>query len=150
MPPRWKLLLAIALTIGLNVASAASGDADSNFISFYAPLSSRSLEGPVQSAGTGYAQFTFDRTNQTLNWFVTFRNLTSPPIRVAIWRPGLGRPSIQIDMMPSGTGGPVIGSARVNADQVAELLSGFLYVTVGTQRHTDGEIRGQIQRIAEP
>ena len=150
MTPRWRLLLAIGLTIGLHVASVANAAAESNFISFYAPLSSRSLEDPVQSVGTGYAQFTFDRSNRTLNWFVTFRNLSSPPIRVAILRPGLGRPALQIDMMPQATEGPVMGSARINSDQVAELLSGFLYVTIGTKKHADGEIRGQIQRLVEP
>ena len=150
MTIRWRLLLAIGLTIGLHMASAAHAYAESNSISLYAPLSARSLEDPVQSAGTGYAQFTFDRSNQTLNWFVTFRDLTSPPIRVAILRPGLGRPALQIDMMPRATEGPVMGSARINSDQVAALLSGFLYVTIGTKKHPDGEIQGQIQRLAEP
>ncbi len=140
------ILLVCGLSVALNIATTALGQAETGPISLYAPLSPRSLNISAESAATGYAQFTVDRTNLTLNWFVTFQGLTSRPTSAAIYRPGTGIPEIQIDMAKGKPDSPLIGSTTLNSDQAAELLSGFLYVDIGTQKFTGGELRGQIRR----
>jgi hypothetical protein len=140
------LLLVCGLSVALNMVTSAVGQAETGTISLYAPLSPRSLNISTESAATGYAQFTVDRSNLTLNWFVTFQGLTSRPTSAAIYRTGTGMREIQIDMAKGKPDSPLIGSATLNSDQAAELLSGFLYVDIGTQKFTGGELRGQIRR----
>ena len=133
------------------VLTAAAQAADGPPIHFQAKLSADEESATVTSPGSGRAEFTLDRDTMRFSWHVTYKDLTSAPTLAAVHGPQ--RPGTDaVVLFEMGTKGkakpPVDGSVVLGDAQLQYLLSGRLYVNIHTAKYPNGELRGQIERIA--
>lgn len=120
-------------------------------IGFYAVMTADEESASTESPGTGRADFLLDRATTRLSWKVTYKNTTSPVTGAHIHgpqRPGTNA-GVQFDMAPNGLKSlPLEGSAVLTDAQLEYLLSGRMYVNIHTTKYPEGELRGQIERVA--
>ena len=111
---------------------------------FTADLKGASQVPPIDSAGTGNADVTYDDATKMLTWTITYSGLSGPVSAAHFHGPaGTGAnagPMITIKQLDS----PMKGSATLTEDQVKALTGGQMYVNVHTAKYPDGEIRGQV------
>lgn len=148
---RWGRATAYALTaIAASLATqpAATGDDLGPPIRFGAELSADEQSAYTESPGVGRAEFVLERATLRLSWTLSYRDLTSAPIGVAIHGPQTpgGNAGVLIDMAPKGIQNPLKGSAILTDGQLEYLLTGRTYVNLRTQKYKVGELRGQIMR----
>lgn len=136
-----KFLLAF-----LAASACAAQDAP---ISFRGDLSATEMVVPITSRGSGRIDFVLDRTTLNFSWVMTYADLTSPPTAAHIHAPG--RPgevaAVSIDLAPQGVTNPLKGEVTLSTGQLEYLLTGRLYVDLHTEKHPDGEIRAQVERV---
>jgi hypothetical protein len=138
-----------ALTVLLWPAAFAA-DSPAPPVRFYADLSADEESSTTVSGGTGRADFSLDRTTLRLSWRVTYGHLTSAIIGAAVHgpqRPGTNA-GVHLDLGGKGLATPLSGSAVLSDAQLQYLLAGRMYVNIRSKKYPDGELRGQIQRVA--
>ncbi len=102
--------------------------------------------------GTGTIAGTYDDVTNSLNYTLTWENLTSAitNMHFHVGAPGeTGGPDLNI---PSPWNTPYTDSATLSAGEESNLLGGLWYVNIHTSNFPTGEIRGQVQAslIPEP
>src|SRR4029077_20069108 len=109
-----------------------------------ADLKGASQVPPVDTAGAGKADVTYDDAGKTLAWTITYSGLSGPVTAAHFHGPaGEGEnadPMVTIKQLDS----PMKGSATLTEDQFKALTGGKMYINVHTAKYPDGEIRGQV------
>lgn len=128
---------AAVLAVLLLAACAAAGDPGESVFA-------ATLAGVGQ--GTGQADAHYQPRSGILRWRVTHAGLSGPVTGAHIHGPGGPdqRADIVIPLAASSTQA-ITGQARITPEQWNQLDSGQWYVDLHTQRHPDGEIRGQLR-----
>ncbi len=120
-------------------------------IHFAAKLSSDEEVPPVDGNGSGMADFTLERKGLKLSWKIDLKGLSGAPTQVYLHgpeRPGANAPMV-INLAPNGAKGPqIVGDTVLDELQLSYFLTQRVYVNVHTAKFKDGEVRGQIERIA--
>ena len=114
---------------------------------------------------SGFVLASLDTDTGEFAWLVTFTGLTGPAgaahfhgpfppgvaggIQIDIGDAGSAQnaPEEAVDVVLSGVGqasGTFMGTATLNADQMADLLAGLWYINVHTELNPSGEIRAQM------
>jgi hypothetical protein len=125
-------------------ATLAVGPAFAQETKFMAMLSGGEEVPPVETAGTGSANVTWNSESKELSWTIDFSGLSGPATAAHFHGPAAvganAGPVITLDDLES----PSEGKATLTDAQAAELASGMWYLNVHTAAHPDGEIRGQV------
>ena len=133
---------------GVTDAGASDSEQPSSVLAektaFTADLKGASQVPPIDSAGTGKADVTYDDASTMLTWTITYSGL-SGPVTAAHFHGTAGKgenagPMVTIKQLDS----PMKGSATLTEDQVKALTGVQMYVNVHTAKYPDGEIRGQV------
>ncbi|GAC1395100.1 MAG: hypothetical protein NVSMB63_14920 [Sediminibacterium sp.] len=100
------------------------------------------------SNGSGTFSGTYNATTKVMTYTSTWSNLSGALLSGAFYTGASGQNGVSISSWSLGSGlgasGSFSGSAMLNADQEAKLLSGNCYYILGTAAYASGEIRGQI------
>jgi hypothetical protein len=144
---------------GMIVAAGVTGIAASGIAvwavpSHAAPLSFKvSLTGaeqvpPVQTAGTGTADLSYDAPTRVLTWSVTYSGLSGPATMAHFHGPAAAGknapPVIWLAEKGAAVSSPIKGQATLTPEQAQQLTAGEWYINVHTPANPNGEIRGQV------
>jgi len=132
------------LTIAAIFSTAFTSAVLAEKTAFTADLKGASQVPPVDTAGAGKADVTYDDAGKTLTWTITYSGLSGPVTAAHFHGPaGEGEnadPMVTIKQLDS----PMKGSATLTEDQFKALTGGKMYINVHTAKYPDGEIRGQV------
>jgi hypothetical protein len=139
----------VALAIVLLAAVGASGAGQATSIRLASTLDAAqevpAPGGDVAGArGTFTATATASATGATLEWDLTFAELTGPAVAAHIHTGQRGQAGPVVVPLCGPCQSPVSGTANVIAPVLDALESGTAYVNVHTPRNAPGEIRGQV------
>lgn len=116
--------------------------------SFKVALTGAQQVPPVQTAGTGTADLTYDPATRALTWSVTYSGLSGPVTMAHFHGPAAagqnGPPVIWLTEKGKPVESPIKGEATLTPDQAKQFTAGEWYINVHTQAHAGGEIRGQV------
>ena len=142
--------LAAAALAALTLASACKKKTDDN------PNPTQQLTGELSAAnsvpanpspGTGTVTGTYDPTTQTLNYTLTFSDLTGPPT-IAHFHYGnskhIGPTFVTFKDLPTSNSGTIKGSAMLTAAQIDSFRVGRVYANIHTAKYGAGEIRANV------
>jgi hypothetical protein len=132
----------LAATFSAVFATAASAGT----LVYAAKLTGAREVPKTDSKGTGKFDATLDTTTKTLNYTLTFQNLSGPATMAHLHGPAARTANAGVlaplgDKNPSS---PVTGTVTLTDDQIKALQSGKVYVNVHTAANPGGEIRGQV------
>jgi len=133
---------ALALATGLAIAPAF---ADS--VKFMASLKASEEVPPIQSAGTGTLDATYDTASKQLSYTVNYSGLTGPATAAHFHGPAeAGKNAGVVVPVQGSVASPIKGSATLTDAQAADLEGGKWYFNVHTDANKGGEIRGQVTK----
>jgi hypothetical protein len=125
-------------------ATLAAAPAIAQETKFMATLSGAEEVPPVETAGTGSADVTWNSGTKELSWTIDFSGLSGPATAAHFHGPAdpgaNAGPVITIEDLES----PSEGTATLTDEQAADLAAGKWYVNVHTAANPDGELRGQV------
>ena len=102
---------------------------------------------PVQTAGSGLAEFIYDRETRTLKWTINCSGLSGPATMAHLHGPASrgekGGVAIWLSKQGSTVESPVNGQVILTPEQAEQFVAGRWYVNIHTQANPGGEIRGQ-------
>jgi len=134
---------AFAALAGLAAATAMAAP-----VSFTVPLTGAQQVPPVQTAGSGSADLTYDPATRVVAWTISFSGLSSAPTMAHFHGPAAAgkNAGVQVWLAEKGAAlaSPVKGQATLSPDEAKEFASGEMYINVHTKDHPSGEIRGQV------
>ncbi|WP_414650887.1 CHRD domain-containing protein [Eoetvoesiella sp.] len=137
-------LAAIASAAWLGLASAAMAAP----VSFSVPLTGAQQVPPVQTAGSGKADITYDPATKDVTWSISFDGLSSPATMAHFHGPAAAGANAGVQVWLSKRGdavsSPITGHATLTAEQDKQFEAGQWYVNIHTKSHPSGEIRGQV------
>jgi len=112
------------------------------------PLTGAQCVPPVETAGTGTAELTYDPATRVVTWNITYSGLSSPTTMAHFHGPSTegknGPVVIWLTTQGSPPGNPITGQATLTPEQAQQFAAGDWYVNVHTQSHPACEIRGQV------
>jgi hypothetical protein len=128
------------------VTGAMASAAYAESVALQANLQPSSEVPPRVSKGHGIVKATFDTATHTLQWDVTYGDLSGPPTMAHFHGPApVGQNAkVQIAIDKPALGNPMKGSATLTEDQANELMAGQYYFNIHTALNPTGEIRGQV------
>jgi hypothetical protein len=116
--------------------------------SFSVDLTGAQQVPPVQTAGTGTADLTYDPATRVVTWSITYSGLSGPATMAHFHGPAAkgknGPVLIWLSTKGSPAPSPITGKATLTPAQAKEFTAGDWYVNVHTAAHPAGEIRGQV------
>ena len=117
---------------------------------FHADLSSAEEVKVKPTKATATADITVDLATFRMNYKVTFKDLTSEPIRIGFHGPtvlGVDGPPF-LDLATKNIKSPLEGTTTLSEAQLQYLLLREVYITIETQKYGTGvgEIRGWFER----
>ncbi|AXF21715.1 CHRD domain-containing protein [Burkholderia pyrrocinia] len=135
-------LLQVALLAGV----LAAGSAAAETVRLSANLQPSSEVPPTVTKGSGAVEATYDTATHTLQWAVTYKDLTGPATAAHFHGPApVGQNAgVQVPIPKDALASPIKGSKELTDAQVTDLMSGKWYFNVHTKEHPSGEIRGQV------
>jgi hypothetical protein len=135
-------MMALAALASGVVALAADDD-----ILFTATLDAAGETWVVDSPGSGELELWLERETLRIQWKLTHRDLTTPPIAAGLYGPEVVgfNTALQIDM-GDDLASPIVGEAILTDGQFQYLIATRMYVNILTERYEKGEIRGQLRR----
>jgi hypothetical protein len=140
---RRVLVLAVCLT---NIVWASLALAVP--VSFKVSLSGAQSVPPIQTAGTGSADITYDSATRKVSWSITYSGLSSPATMAHFHGPASqgenGPVVIWLSTQGTSPTSPITGEATLTPEQAEQFTAGQWYINVHTQSHPAGEIRGQV------
>ncbi|MGD1038864.1 MAG: CHRD domain-containing protein [Roseiarcus sp.] len=117
-------------------------------VSFSVPLSGTEQVPPVQTAGKGTADLTYDPDTRMVTWSVSFSDLSGPATMAHFHGPAAagknGPVTIWLSTKGAAAESPIKGSATLTPDQAKQFTSGDWYINIHTAANPAGEIRGQV------
>ena len=141
--PRAGLMgLALMASIACLVANTAYADT----VALQANLQPSSEVPPRVSKGHGILNATFDTTSKTLQWTITYGDLSGPPTMAHFHCPApVGQNAkVQVAIDKAALASPIKGEAKLTDEQANELMGGQYYFNIHTEQNPTGEIRGQV------
>ncbi len=127
------------------IAWAASAAAAS--MSFTVPMTGAEQVPPVNTAGKGTADLTWDPSTRVVTWDITDSGLTGP-VTMAHFHDGArgknGPVKVWLATKGSPVPNPIIGKATLSPTNAQQFEAGDWYINLHTKDHPDGEIRGQV------
>jgi len=116
-------------------------------VSFSVALSGAEEVPPVQTAGSGIAELTYDPATRTVKWTITCSGLSGTATMVHFHGPASrgekGGVLVWLSKQGNTAESPVTGQAILTPEQAEQFTAGRWYVNVHTQANPGGEIRGQ-------
>jgi hypothetical protein len=116
-------------------------------MSFSVALTGAQQVPPVQSAGTGTANITYDPATRAVTWSVTYSGLSGEPTMAHFHDGAEGKNGpvvVWLSVKGSSPPSPFNGQATLTPDQATQFMAGDWYINVHTKDHPAGEIRGQV------
>jgi CHRD domain len=134
--------LALMASIACLVANTAYADT----VALQANLQPSSEVPPRVSKGHGILNATFDTTSKTLQWTITYGDLSGPPTMAHFHGPApVGQNAkVQVAIDKAALASPIKGEAKLTDEQANELMGGQYYFNIHTEQNPTGEIRGQV------
>lgn len=140
---RSSFLYSLAVTAFVLAVSPACA----RMIVLSATLDGQKQVPPVETAGKGTAEISYDADNRQLDWTVTYGGLSGPATAAHFHGPaGPGENAAPVISFKAPLASPASGSATLTEEQAKELLDGKFYINIHTAAHKDGEIRGQVTK----
>ncbi len=135
----------VSLAMAL-LSSMASSSAFADTVALQANLQPSSEVPPRVSKGHGLLKATFDTTTKTLQWTVTYAELSGPATMAHFHGPApVGQNAkVQVPIDKNSLPSPMTGQATLSEEQSTELLAGQYYFNIHTEKNPTGEIRGQV------
>ncbi len=137
-------LIPFVVLLGLVNAGVALADPTS----FKVPLTGAQGVPPVDTAGSGTAELTYDPATRVVTWTIAYSGLSSAATMAHFHGPAAegknAPPTIWLSTQGSPPANPIVGSATLTPDQAKQFAAGEWYVNVHSQSHPAGEIRGQV------
>ena len=116
--------------------------------SFKVALTGAQQVPPVETAGTGTADITYDPATRVLTWDITYKDLSTQATMAHFHGPAVaganGPVIIWLSQKGSPAPSPLKGEATLTPEQATQFTAGEWYVNVHTSSHPGGEIRGQV------
>lgn len=144
-----KLLPALAMLISfcLLVSSCKKDEKKNTTMYNISATMTGAQEVPaVTTNGAGTVTGTYDASTNTLNYSVSWNNLSGNATLAHFHGPAAAgtnaSPTVAFTLTPGATS--VSGTANLTEAQEADLFNGLWYANVHTQAHGSGEIRGQV------
>lgn len=134
------------LTLGL------AGLASAQQVQLVASLDGSQEVPPVATAGTGSGTLTLDLATSVLTVSGSYSGLTSNANVAHLHGPAAVGANAGIIFgltISGGTSGTFSGSGNLTATQVQSVLTGLTYLNVHTANFGNGELRGQVCRVAQ-
>jgi hypothetical protein len=147
------VLLAVPAIFALVVAGSVSARSQATTIRIAAAMNSADERpaptGDVANArGAFSATVTKTDTGATLNWTLTFSNMSGPATAAHIHLAERGTPGpVVVPLCAPCTSGAT-GTANINATVLAAIQGDRAYVNVHTRQNPAGEIRDQVSPVA--
>jgi hypothetical protein len=117
-------------------------------MSFSVPLSGAEEVPPVQTAGKGTAELTYDPDTRMVTWSISYSDVSGPVTMSHFHGPGAAGANapvvIWLTMKGAKVESPIKGSATLTPEQATQFMAGQWYVNVHTPNNPAGEIRGQV------
>ncbi|MGA7811412.1 CHRD domain-containing protein [Caballeronia sp.] len=134
--------LALVASIACLVANSAYADT----VALQANLQPSSEVPPRVSKGHGILIATFDTTRKTLQWTITYGDLSGAPTMAHFHGPApVGQNAkVQVAIDKAALASPIKGEAKLTDEQANELMGGQYYFNIHTEQNPTGEIRGQV------
>ncbi|MGU7781492.1 CHRD domain-containing protein [Burkholderia sp. PU8-34] len=134
------------LQVALLAGVLAAGSAAAETVRLSANLQPSSEVPPTTSHGSGNVDATYDTGSHTLQWSITYKNLTGPATAAHFHGPApVGQNAgVQVPIPKDGLASPIKGSKELSDSQVTDLMAGKWYFNLHTKEHPSGEIRGQV------
>jgi len=137
------LLAALGMTAGLLAAQPAMAE----MVKMSATLEAAQEVPPIDSAGTGMVDATFDTETKMFNWTVEYADLTGPASAAHFHGPAAaGENAPPMVPLSGDLASPLKGSATLTEEQATALTEGKVYFNLHTEAHPAGEIRGQLEK----
>jgi hypothetical protein len=138
-----KVLVSLAMAL---MSSMVSSSAFADTVALQANLQPSSEVPPRVSKGHGLLKATFDTTTKTLQWTVTYAELSGPATMAHFHGPApVGQNAkVQVPIDKNLLPSPMTGQATLSEEQSTELLAGQYYFNIHTEKNPTGEIRGQV------
>lgn len=132
------------LALALMSLTSLSAFADS--VALQASLQPSSEVPPRVSKGHGVLKATFDTTTKSLQWNVTYADLSGPATMAHFHGPApVGQNAkVQVPIDKNALPSPMTGEATLSDEQATELMAGKYYFNIHTETNPTGEIRGQV------
>ena len=153
MQPKQFLVAACAVGIAVAAAGGAVARTTAERVQLRALLNAAE-EVPAPAGNTANARGTFtatatrSATGATLQWRLTFSNLTGDANAAHIHTGTRGQPGPVVVPLCGPCASGATGSAEIDATLLNALQSGGAYVNVHTQTNRAGEIRSQLGSVA--
>jgi len=140
---RGPFILLVCLAIG-----TWAGLAQAAPLSFKVALTGAQSVPPVENAGTGTADLTFDPATRVVTWTITYSSMSAPVTMAHFHGPAAQGTNagvvIWLTKQGSPVESPIKGEATLTPEQALQFAAGQWYINVHTQSHPGGEIRGQV------
>ncbi|MGF6775793.1 CHRD domain-containing protein [Paraburkholderia sp. GAS334] len=134
------------LNLAVVLWALASGVAFADTVQLKADLQPSSEVPPRVSHGHGDLSASFDTSTKTLQWTITYGDLSGPVTMAHFHGPApVGQNAkVQVPIDKGALANPIKGSATLTEQQVTDLMGGQWYFNVHTAQNPSGEIRGQV------
>jgi hypothetical protein len=140
-----RIVIVAACTIGIAAWAVASKAAPE---SFKVALAGAQQVPPVETAGKGTADLTYDPATRMVTWSISYDGLSAPATMAHFHGPAAagknGPVTVWLSKQGSPVASPIKGEATLTPEQAAQFTAGEWYINVHTQAHPGGEIRGQV------
>jgi len=150
----FKLLSVIALTSFISSCSKDDNNTPTtDMYNISANMSPAQEVGTLAGSpsGSGTTTGTYNATNNTLQYSVTWTGLTGTATIGHFHGPALAGTNagvvIPFNLINNGTAGSASGTITLTDAQEVDLLAGKWYSNIHTQANGGGEIRGQVSAI---
>jgi hypothetical protein len=137
----------LAAGLAISTALISGTPALAEMVKMSATLDGAQQVPPVESAGNGTGEITFDTDSKKRDWTVEYSGLTEAPAAGHFHGPAAKGENAGVAVPFEGPlTSPIKGSATLTDAQAADLLAGKYYINIHTPAHKDGEIRGQVEK----
>ena len=135
----------VGAMFGVLVAVLLAGPGSAETVKLQATLTASAQVPPADSKGSGSATVSYETSSKTLDWKITYENLTGDPTAAHFHGPAaIGKNAGPVVPITGSLTSPIHGSATLTDAQAKELLAGLWYINVHTVANPGGEIRGQV------
>ena len=113
---------------------------------FEASLSGAQEVPAVASTGTGQAELRLNEARSVIRWTIRYDGLSGPVTAAHLHGPATPAQNAPATVPFAGAlQAPLTGEVQITREQAGQLMSGQWYVNLHTERHPQGEIRGQLR-----
>lgn len=118
-------------------------------MTFQVPLTGAQQVPPLQTAGSGTANLTYDPATRGVSWTITYSGLSTPVTMAHFHGPAPSgkNAGVQVWLTKKGASSvssPIQGQATLTPAEAKEFMAGQMYINVHTKAHPGGAIRGQV------